>query len=84
MTIYNDLNNEVADYLSHYFDIEIEVSEDGLKIETDQFCCYGTPFYKHDMLLAFIEEVAGVVADEYDADVDYELECGLLTLFILK
>lgn len=82
MIIYNDLNQEVADYLSHRFDIEIEASEDGLKIETDQFCCYGTPFYKQDMLLAFVENVAVIVATEFDAYVDYEIECGLLTLFI--
>lgn len=82
MIIYNDLNQEVADYLSHRFDIEIEATDEGLTIETDQFVCCMTTYRKQDALLAFVENVAAIVATEFDAYVDYEIECGLLTLFI--
>lgn len=82
MLNYNDLNHDVADYLSHRFDIEIEVTDGGLMIETEQFMYCKTLYHKQDVLLTFIEKVAEVVAKEFDAYVDYEFECGLLTLFI--
>lgn len=78
------LLNEVADYLSQKFEIEIEVESYELTIDTDQFYINGHWTTKQDYLLKLVEKMAHAVAKRFDIYLDYELECGRLTLLILE
>lgn len=77
------LLNEVADYLSQEFEVEIDIESYELVIDTDQFYINGHWTTKQDYLLRLVEKMAYAVAKRFDIYLDYELECGRLTLLIL-
>ncbi len=76
--------NEVAEWLSNKYDMEFEVEDELIVLNTDELYMNGKSHYtKQEKIETFMNQVVTTIRKEYDIDCDYSFESGLVELELI-